>query len=307
MQHQLYQLGTYQNAYPSDFFYNANAVPSNFPFSNLLQKKVELKHSNDPQDPQFDTRAKVEKCQHSMKKEEVNDHYPVDVDVNIVQEYVCPDCDLKFPFPESDPKTQFNTNFFCHVLFHHLRSEVLTEIGQDEPEVCPVGECQYNIVQFKEDGVPDAESFLIKHYISKHMELLNHLIGKYPKYSESSCLQALQTDRPNATSTNRSKGIPNIKLKPIFLDKFLKFAKDSSSCTGLTNTDPMHVVMFLTEWTSQRNYTIDGVNVLVQWISELLENKILLYHPRVKQFLKDVKVKDKERVSNIEKQPGSIR
>ena len=198
------------------------------------------------------------------KTEEIQNQNAIDVDVNVIQEYVCPDCYKKFPFPESDPKTQFNTNFTCHVLFFHIRAEVLTEMDQDEMEVCPVVDCSYNIVQFKEDEVPDAESFLIKHYISKHFDLLVPLIRKHPKYRESSCLQAAHTDsKPTSSSQQKLNRLPNIKIKPIFLDKFLKFAQNSSSCTGLHETDPMHVVMFLTEWTSQRNYTWKGIEVLV--------------------------------------------
>ena len=104
---------------------------------------------------------------------------------------VCPTCSLKFPVPESNPETQFKTNFSCHVLFTHLRPEVEAEMGSEDLEVCPADDCPYNIVQLKEDGVPDAESFLVKHYISKHLEVLLPLVSENPTYCHEACLQTI--------------------------------------------------------------------------------------------------------------------
>jgi hypothetical protein len=43
----------------------------------------------------------------------------------------------------------------------------------------------------QEDGVPDAESFLVKHYIEKHVEGLLHLVRAHPLYSPPSCIRTI--------------------------------------------------------------------------------------------------------------------
>ena len=206
--------------------------------------------------------------------------------------FVCPTCGLKFPSPETSPETQFKTNFSCHVLFAHLRAEVEAEMGCDDLEVCPADDCPYNIVQLKEDGVPDAESFLIKHYISKHLEVLLPLVTDNPLYCPTTCLHSI-TVSPGEMMDSKGKmaktqGLPNVKLKPIFLDKFFKFARTVAKCPVPADCDPIHVVVFLTQWTSRRNYSLAGVNTLVQWLSEvhsLVDDKPLVSHPRLEEFI----------------------
>ena len=64
--------------------------------------------------------------------------------------YLCPTCKVRFPVPEPDPETSFKANFSCHVLFKHLRGEVEQEMGGlEDMEVCPIDDCEYNIVQLK--------------------------------------------------------------------------------------------------------------------------------------------------------------
>ena len=212
---------------------------------------------------------------------------PVRPAVRLHKVYLCPTCGLKFPCPESNPETQFKTNFSCHVLFNHLRSEVEAEMGSDDLEVCPADDCPYNIVQLREDGVPDAESFLIKHYISKHLDVLLPLINENPTYCHEACLQTIQVtsaDLPGkSTSPTKNQGMPNVKLKPIFLDKYFKFARTVAKCAVPADCDPIHVAVFLTQWTSKRSYSIAGIKELVQWVSEvhsLVDNKPLYQHPR---------------------------
>jgi hypothetical protein len=45
--------------------------------------------------------------------------------------------------------------------------------------------------------------------------------------------------------------MPNSKLKPIFLDKYVKFARTIAKCEEPADCDPMHVVVFLSQWTSR--------------------------------------------------------
>jgi hypothetical protein len=207
--------------------------------------------------------------------------------------YLCPTCGLRFPMPESDPESNFKTNFSCHVLFNHLRSEVESEMGADDLEVCPADECPYNIVQLKEDGVPDAESFLLKHYISKHLEVLLPLINDNPTYCHEACIKTISINKPEGEKppppNAKTHGMPNNKLKPIFLDKYFKFARTVAKCSIPADCDPMHIVVFLSQWTSRRNYSIAGVKTLVHWISEvhsLEDGKPLFFHPKIVEFVK---------------------
>ena len=83
--------------------------------------------------------------------------------------------------------------------------------------------------------------------------------------------------------------MPNNKLKPIFLDKYFKFARTVAKCSIPADCDPMHIVVFLSQWTSRRNYSIAGVKTLVHWISEvhsLEDGKPLFFHPRIVEFVK---------------------
>ena len=83
-------------------------------------------------------------------------------------------------------------------------------------------------------------------------------------------------------------GLPNTKLKPIFLDKFFKFARTQAKCAVPAECDPMHVVVFLTQWTAKRNYSLAGVRTLVQWLTEvhsLVEGRPLAQHPRLEEFV----------------------
>ena len=213
------------------------------------------------------------------------------------QVLVCPACSQHFPIPETDPVAQFKTNFSCHVLFTHLRAEVETEMGCDDMEVCPADDCPYNIVQLKEDGVPDAESFLIKHYISKHLEVLLPLIRDHPTFNHQACVQTIQVnpgELAHKPSPPKAQGLPNAKLKPIFLDKYFKFARTTAKCPVPAECDPMHVVVFLTQWTSRRNYSLAGVKLLVQWVTEvhsLVDNKPLDQHPRLMEFINTMQIR----------------
>ena len=160
-------------------------------------------------------------------------------------------------------------------------------MGSDDLEVCPADDCPYNIVQLREDGVPDAESFLIKHYISKHLDVLLPLINENPTYCHEACLQTIQVTSSDlagkSPSPTKNQGMPNVKLKPIFLDKYFKFARTVAKCAVPADCDPIHVAVFLTQWTSKRSYSIAGIKELVQWVSEvhsLVDNKPLHQHPR---------------------------
>ena len=227
----------------------------------------------------------------------------------VKQVYQCPSCSEQFPVPESDPVTQFKTNFSCHILFHHLRSEVEAEMGSDDLEVCPADECPYNIVQLKEDGVPDAESFLIKHYISKHLAVLLPLVRDNPTYSLEACVRTIQVtpaELGHRAAPISAQGLPNVKLKPIFLDKYFKFARTVAKCSVPAECDPMHVVVFLTNWTSRRNYSLAGVKTLVQWLTEvhsLVENKPLDQHPRLQEFINNMELRMDQRLSEDVKPP----
>jgi len=212
--------------------------------------------------------------------------------VTLKKIYLCPTCGLRFPMPESNPETNFKTNFSCHVLFNHLRSEVESEMGSDDLEVCPADECLYNIVQLKEDGVPDAESFLLKHYISKHLDVLLPLINDNPTYCHEACIKTISLNKPEGQKppppNAKTHGMPNNKLKPIFLDKYFKFARTVAKCSIPADCDPLHIVVFLSQWTTKRNYSIAGVKTLVHWISEvhsLVDGKPLFFHPKVVEFV----------------------
>ena len=212
-----------------------------------------------------------------------------------IRVYVCSKCGAKFPFPEPNPETHFMTNFSCHVLFNHLRAEVVAEMGCDDLEVCPADDCPYNIVQLKEDGVPDAESFLIKHYISRHLEVLMPLIHENPVYSHEACLKTVEMPPSEARQVApKTAGLPNQKLKPIFLDKYFKFARNVAKCPVPAECDPIHVVVFLNQWVSRRNYSIAGINVLLGWISEvhsLIDSKPLHLHPRLEEFINQMETR----------------
>ena len=214
---------------------------------------------------------------------------------SVMRVYVCPKCGAKFPFPEPNPETHFMTNFSCHVLFNHLRAEVVAEMGCDDLEVCPADDCPYNIVQLKEDGVPDAESFLIKHYISRHLEVLMPLIHENPVYSHEACLKTVEMPPSEARQVApKTAGLPNQKLKPIFLDKYFKFARNVAKCPVPAECDPIHVVVFLNQWVSRRNYSIAGINVLLGWISEvhsLIDSKPLHLHPRLEEFINQMETR----------------
>ena len=209
------------------------------------------------------------------------------------QVLVCPSCNKKFPVPEPSPETSFKTHFSCHVLFDHMRTEVEAEMGGDmeDMEVCPADECPYNIVQLREDGVPDAEGFLVKHYISKHLDVLLPLVSQHPIYAPSHCLKTIAVSRPDGDGRSlgsKSQGVPNVKLKPIFLDKYYKFSRTVAKCDEPAECDPMHIVVFLSQWTSRRNYSMAGVKLLVQWVSEVhtpVEERPLAEHPRITEFL----------------------
>ena len=215
------------------------------------------------------------------------------------QVLVCPTCKKKFPVPEPSPETSFKTHFSCHVLFEHLRSEVEAEMGGDmeDMEVCPADECPYNIVQLREDGVPDAEGFLVKHYISKHLEVLLTLVTGHHLYAPRLCLKTIAVSRPEGEGKAigaKSQGMPNAKLKPIFLDKYSKFSRTVAKCEEPAECDPMHIVIFLTQWTSRRNYSMEGVKLLVTWVSEShnpVDEKPLEEHPRIIEFLGLIKNK----------------
>ena len=168
-------------------------------------------------------------------------------------------------------------------------------MGCDDLEVCPADDCPYNTVQLKEDGVPDAESFLIKHYISKHLEVLLPLVRDNPIFSPASCLQTITLTPGDMVDTKnkmvKTQAVPNAKLKPIFLDKFFKFARTVAKCQVPSECDPIHVVVFLTQWTSRRNYSLAGVKMLVQWLTEvhsLVDDKPLSSHPRLEEFITTV-------------------
>lgn len=212
-----------------------------------------------------------------------------------VQVYLCPKCGEKFPTPESDPETQFKTNFSCHVLFNHLRAEVEAEMGCDDLEVCPADDCPYNIVQLKEDGVPDAESFLVKHYISRHLEVLMPLIHENPVYCHEACLKTIELPPSNVRPVApKAAGLPNPKLKPIFLEKYFKFSRNIAKCPVPAECEPIHVVVFLNQWVSRRNYSIAGISTLVQWISEvhsMVDNKPLHLHPRLEEFINQMETR----------------
>ena len=189
--------------------------------------------------------------------------------------YLCPACKERFPVPEPDPQTNFKANFSCHVLLKHLRPEVESRLGTDE--VCSVDLCEFNIVQLKEDGVPDAEKFLIKHYMQKHMDLLQPILQEHPLYAPESCMKTISVVKANTQSqaggaaAAKTAGMPNTKLKPIFLDKYNKFAKNVAHCSDIADCDPMHIVVFLSQWTSRRNYSVAGIKTLIQWISEVMK------------------------------------
>ena len=227
---------------------------------------------------------------HLVQRPPMSGVRPIRPAVKVQQVLVCPTCGLKFPYPEPNPETMFKTNFSCHVLFNHLRSEVESEMGSDDLEVCPADDCPYNIVQLREDGVPDAESFLIKHYISKHLNVLLPLVADNPIYNHQACLKTVQVAATDMKSPPAAKtqGLPNQKLKPIFLDKYFRFARTVAKCTVPAECDPIHVVVFLTQWTSRRNYSLSGIKILIQWITEvhsLVEGKPLSQHPRLEEFV----------------------
>ena len=213
----------------------------------------------------------------------------------VVRVFICPTCGVKFPMPESDPETQFKTNFSCHVLFNHLRAEVEAEMGCDDLEVCPADDCPYNIVQLREDGVPDAESFLVKHYISRHLDVLLPLIHENPIYCHEACLKTIEMPLSDLRQlTTKTAGLPNPKLKPIFLEKYFKFARNVAKCPVPAECDPIHVVVFLNQWVSRRNYSLAGINTLVGWVSEvhsLIENKPLHLHPRLEEFVNQMETR----------------
>jgi len=205
--------------------------------------------------------------------------------------YLCPTCKIRFPCPEPDPSVSFKGNFSCHVLYNHLRHEVETEMGSDDLEVCPNEECEYNIVQLREDGVPDAEAFLIKHYVEKHLDLLIPLLQYHPLYAPETCLKTISVVKPNTgpAQAPKSVGIPNNKLKPIFTDKFFKFSRSTARCEDPAQCPPDQIVIFLAQWTSRRNYSVAGIRTLVHWISEVhagLDNKPLYHHSRMVEFVK---------------------
>ena len=124
-------------------------------------------------------------------------------------------------------------------------------MGCDDLEVCPADDCPYNIVQLKEDGVPDAESFLIKHYISKHLEVLLPLVRDNPIFSPASCLQTITLTPGDMVDTKnkmvKTQAVPNAKLKPIFLDKYSKFSRTVAKCEEPVECDQMHIVIFLSQ------------------------------------------------------------
>lgn len=201
--------------------------------------------------------------------------------------YMCPSCRERFTVPEPNPSTNFKGNFSCHVLFKHMRSEVESQIGSEDLEICPVDDCDYNIVQLKEDGVPEAETFLIKHYIGNHLDILLPLIQDHPLYDPTSCLKTISVIKPNNKSPDKppkTTGMPNSKLKPIFVEKYNKFSRAVARCENAAECDPNHVVAFLSQWTSRRNYSIAGIRTLVHWISEVhnpVAGKPLYFHPKV--------------------------
>ena len=49
--------------------------------------------------------------------------------------FLCPTCKIRFPCPEPDPEISFKANFSCHVLFKHLKEQVMAEMGSDDMEV----------------------------------------------------------------------------------------------------------------------------------------------------------------------------
>jgi len=118
------------------------------------------------------------------------------------------------------------------------------------------------------------------------------LINENPTYCHEACLQTIQVtsaDLPGkSTSPTKNQGMPNVKLKPIFLDKYFKFARTVAKCAVPADCDPIHVAVFLTQWTSKRSYSIAGIKELVQWVSEvhsLVDNKPLYQHPRLEEFV----------------------
>jgi hypothetical protein len=65
--------------------------------------------------------------------------------------------------------------------------------------------------------VPDAESFLVKHYIEKHVEGLLHLVRAHPLYSPPSCIRTislLKAGPPEGIPRNTISDSTVIRLRP---------------------------------------------------------------------------------------------
>jgi hypothetical protein len=54
-----------------------------------------------------------------------------------------------------------------------------------------------------------------------------------------------------ANAAPKIVGVPNSKLKPIFLDKYCKFSRTVAKCENPAECDPVHIVVFLSQWTSR--------------------------------------------------------